>query len=398
VETVKPKPPTPVVASTTPPLKPVSKNLQEALAQTIKAINDYAKNISQKDLEKTLIDYLKQLQTIIAGVPGPIVTTGPVVHLDGDQVTITWSTDKPSGSQVAISPASDYNPKQPDVYYQVVGNPDHLETSHSVTIYALEASTTYHYQLRNRSSLGVTFNSRDYQFKTEAAAPEITNYSSEVVSPDHAIFRWLTSVEADSRIRIIPYLNGTLVFDQATIIKDAKQSLIHQLEAINLERGTMYQIELSGVTRDGQTMTKIIDGFKTVDDNQPPKIDNIKADIAIIPGKQERTQTIFTWITDKSATSKVYYKLGAGVFDIKDSEAPITDEAYTRRHAIILTKLQTGGIYSFRVESLDTAGRSTLSDVHTIFVPKQAESVFDMIIHTFEQMFGWMGNINGTKY
>lgn len=382
---------TPTTTAPTEPAKPNS--LQAALKDTMDAINRYSANISTGALEVTLIEYLNGLRGIISGIPAPSVIGSPQVIMEGDHATVTWQTDKESGSQLAFATAEMYKPGQPEPYYQVVGNPDALTKGHQVVIYGLTPGKTYHYQLRNRSALGVTAKSIDYIFKSAPEAPGITNYYVDVLSPEKAIFRWLTNQDADTSLRIIPYRGTALAVSEAKAFTDKTMSIIHQLQADTLEGGVVYQVELSGKTKKNEVVNKVIENFSTSKDDLAPIISQVRTEIAVVPGREEKTQTIITWQTNEPATSQIYYRIGAGAFEKSQAEKTTLDNNYIKRHVTLITKFKLGEVYSFRVESTDTSGNSSLSQVYTVMIPKRAESIFEIILRILLQTFGWVGRI-----
>lgn len=382
-------------ATTTPGEEPQPNSLQEALRSTMDAINRYSVTISTGALEITLIEYLNGLRGIISGVPAPAVLGSPQVTMESDRATVTWQTDKESGSQLAFATAEMFKPGQPEPYYQIVGNPDILTKNHQVVIYGLTPGKTYHYQLRNRSALGVTAKSIDYAFKSAPEAPGITNYYVDVLSPEKAVFRWLTNQDADASLRIIPYRGNVLAVSEAKAVSDKTMSIIHQLQADTLEGGVVYQVELSGKTKKNEVVNKVIENFSTSKDDLAPAISQVRTEIAVVPGREEKTQTIITWQTNEPATSQIYYKLGAGSFEKAQAEKTTLDNNYIKKHVTLITKFKLGEVYSFRVESTDTSGNSSLSQVYTVMIPKRAESIFEIILRILLQTFGWVGKIGG---
>ncbi len=390
-EAQKPQPEGQATTTPTEPEKPNS--LQAALRDTMDAINRYSANISTGDLEITLIEYLNGLRGIISGIPGPAVVGAPQIVMDGDKAVVSWQTDKESGSQLAFATAEMYKPGQPEPYYQIVGNPDALTKSHQVTIFGLTPGKTYHYQLRNRSALGTTAKSIDYIFKSAPEAPGITNYYVDIVSPEKAIFRWLTNQEADTSLRIIPFRGTALAVSEAKTFSDKTSSIIHQIQADTLEGGVIYQVELSGKTKKNEVVNKVIENFSTSKDDLAPVISQVRTEIAIVPGREEKTQTIITWQTNEPATSQIYYRLGAGAFEKDKAEKTTLDTTYIKKHVTLITKFKLGEVYSFRVESADTSGNTSLSQVYTVMIPKRAESIFEIILRILLQTFGWVGKI-----
>ena len=98
--------------------------------------------------------------TGVAGTTPPVITnvTGSGT---GPGATITWTTDKPSDSQVDYGTTSGYG--------QTTLNGS-LVTSHSVPLSGLSAGTTYHFRVRSKDSAGNTASSSDFTFTTPASS------------------------------------------------------------------------------------------------------------------------------------------------------------------------------------------------------------------------------------
>lgn len=103
-----------------------------------------------------------------------------------------------------------------------------------------------------------------------------------------------------------------------------------------------------------------------------------------------------TFHTDEPATTRVYFQKGfvASSTDLTDKSS--LDMNYTKKHGTVITKFESGAIYTFRVESTDSSGNTALSKLFTVLTPRQKESVFQVIMKNFEGIFGWMNNMKGS--
>jgi len=88
----------------------------------------------------------------------PVISAVSVGMPSSSGATITWTTDKPSTSQVAYGLTSSYGT------LSAFGSA--LVTSHSVTLSNLSASTTYHFQVLSKDSAGSLSSSGDFSFTT----------------------------------------------------------------------------------------------------------------------------------------------------------------------------------------------------------------------------------------
>lgn len=370
----------------------VINDLPTSMGRTLAALTNYNIGRRAAEFEQTVNDFLQALKNLSSNVPRASLIGAPKVTIDGGQAVITWQTDRPVGTQVAFVSEGQYKPQAAEPYYSFQGDNDTLVTKHAITVYGLEADTIYHYQIRSRSGLGITTKSEDYVFRTPPAAPTILSYNFEIVGPDRVIFRWVTSQETDTAVRTTP-VNGLVpVYTKAVSYYDKKSTIIHQVEIGKLDSSTVYEIELSGKTRNNEVVSRKISNFLTTKDSTAPKVSQIKSEVTLIEGKQVAAQAIISWQTDEPASSKVYYILGAKNFTVEEAQL-IEDSGYNVRHVAVINKLQPGQVYSYRVASADSFGNAVLSDAHTVYIPRKLESLFDLIAKYFKQIFGWIGNI-----
>jgi len=144
-------------------------------------------------------------------------------------VVISWRTDKEAGSLVAMAPAASYDPVRDEPYIQIVGNTTKLAVEHRVKIFGLEADTLYHFQLRNKGKLGPVATSKDFTFRTKLESLKISNYWTQIINDETAVFKWVTNLEADSSVRFAPYRGKVLAVDEAKVFKETALSVIHQI-------------------------------------------------------------------------------------------------------------------------------------------------------------------------
>ncbi|MFH0805204.1 MAG: hypothetical protein V1916_03335, partial [Patescibacteria group bacterium] len=164
----------------------------------------------------------------------------------------------------------------------------------------------------------------------------------------------------------------------------------HQVEVTDMEPGTVYDVDLKSQSSDGSIVTKLISGFTTAAENNPPVVAGVQTDSALSPGKTASVQTIISWSTNELSTSRVYYRKGVGGPDEPLSEKTPLDNSYTKKHVVVITSFDPGSVYQFRVESSDSSGKTTLSKSLTILTPQKEQTVFDVIIGAAEQSFGWL--------
>jgi hypothetical protein len=209
-----------------------------------------------------------------------------------------------------------------------------------------------------------------------------------------ATFRWLTNNETDAVVKYIPFRNGILEVDSSRIVSNKNFSTLHEVTVDNFESGIIYEIELSGKDIKGQIISKKIPSFSTGEDNFPPTIYQIQTESALSTGKDSNVQTIISWLTDEPATGQVFYQEGVGAIKDDTWQTTQVDNNYSKKHIAVLTKFEPGKIYQFRLQSADSNNNLAISKVYTILAPKQKESVFQVIIKNFEDVFGWTNKLS----
>jgi hypothetical protein len=365
-------------------------SILDTIRKAIDIVTRFASQVSIGDLEPALNTQYDDLSKII---PSPLLSGEPKVITTATTATISWRTDKEANSLVAISPEDYFKASAGDNYRQVVGNPDERVKDHLVTISDLEPSTAYNYQVRSKAIVGPISKSPNFIFRTTQKTLEIASYSIDKVSSEKAVFKWATNIESNSAIKFIPYRNNVLSVEEAREKTDKAVTTIHEVEIDEFEGGVVYSVELISKDPAGNTASRNISAFSTSEDDFPPLITQVQTDSAISPGKETKVQTVIYWTTNEPSTSKVYFAKGFGS-DENLSEETKMDQNYTKKHVVVVTKFDTGSVYRFRAESIDSRGNTTTSKTYTILTPRQKETVFQIIMKNVEDIFGWVGKIN----
>lgn len=367
--------------------------LKQTAEKAMDIFNRVATQVSIASLESTLALQQNSIDKLANIIPAPVMSGEPRVTVDSKSATIAWQTDKEANSLIAIASAGQYDPAKENSYAQVTGNVDARTKNHLVTIYNLEPETVYHYQLRNKPTVGPVSKSKDFTFTTEKEVLEIQNYTVQKISGQEAIFQWATTVESDSKVKYIPYRNNILAVDEARTKTDSAFTTIHEIAVDDFEAGVGYEIELSSNDVSGNTISKLMPAFFTSEDDLPPLIYQVQTDSAISPGKEVKVQTIISWLTNEPATTRVYYQKGIGSQD-ELTESIQLDGNYTKKHVAVITKFEPGSVYRFKAESIDSGGNAALSKIYTILIPRQKETVFQIIMKNMEQTFGWVSKLS----
>lgn len=365
---------------------------EQALRNALDALRRNAGTMGLNNLTDTLLTSYNTIEDIAKIIPSPKFGGEPQVEFTSNTATFTWRTDKDSDSFIAIAPEDNYARNRKEPYMQLVGNPTDKTRNHTVVVYNLKADTVYHYQARSKAVLGQMTSSKDYTFRTLKERLEITNLTVQNISSQEAVFKWVTTQETNSQLKYIPYHGTALAVDEAKIKSDKAMTTIHEINVSDFEGGITYQIEVSGKDTAGFSVAKTMDSFSTSEDNYPPVVSAVQTEAALSPGKELKVQAIITWMTNEPSTSRVFYEKGLSQTDKLQNQTKL-DTNYTKKHVVVITSFDPGTVYRFKVESMDSGGNTTLSKTYTILTPRQKESVFQMILKNFEDMFGWMSKM-----
>ncbi|MFH1745128.1 MAG: fibronectin type III domain-containing protein [bacterium] len=367
--------------------------IEEAQAIEAESENFFTRffpEINFTEINLSQIGTLADLENLL---PAPAFSTSPTAEIDGNNARIVWTTDVNSNSLVAIAPEDDYSPGAAEPYIEITGNSEEFVQNHEVRLYNLLPNTAYHFQVRSKTRLGQTARSIDAIFTTGSEGLRISNFFSQVQDAETATFKWVTNKEADSAVKITPYRNNVLAVDESRVFRDNAMTAIHEIIVANFEGGTIYEVELSSVDAIGSLASETISMFSTSADDLPPVISYIRADSTVFVDKSNKIQTVISWMTNEPSTSKVYYQEGvrSGIEQFRNSTELNTD--YAKEHVMVVSKFKPGKVYSFRVESIDSGGNTTISSAHTLMTAKQQESIVQMILRILEETFGWLKDL-----
>ena len=357
----------------------IKKASQTFIAKILEALPE---NLFLKDISEDLFnDSVSEMASKI--VSAPSIAGDPQVETGSDYARITWNTDKKSNSMVAYSEEGDYDSARDDPYAVVVGDSNEQTTEHSVKIAGLEPSEIYHFQVRSKSQIGPVSSSPDKTFKTLDIFLEISNITFK--QSDNKIdyyVSWKTNIASASKIKYTNIGTGEeQEVDDSSFLKD------HVLTLKELKAGADYSFKIESEDESGNTAASPVLSFSTGEDSVPPEISQVRTSTTISP-KEDQAQVIITWSTNEFSTSRIYYVLGTVWSDGSAVASPL-DKTLTGQHTAVVSPLEPGMVYRFRVESSDSSGNTSVSQDFTFLTPQEKKTITQIIIQNFEQTFGW---------
>jgi len=313
-----------------------------------------------------------------------VVGEHPLVSVGPNWAEITWITDRPASSMVALAPVANFNPEREEPYTDFISSePGQYITTHRVRLTGLQPETTYHFQVRSQAQVGPITRSPDRTFTTLSLLPEILEVGLTEVKEDNVTFRWRTTLPTRTRIEITDVETGEqIVKEEPSLLRE------HQLTVTALDPATDYSLRIISEDEDGNTSSSPFLFFTTSIWLDPPIISRLQTSSALITGRVEKVQTIFSWRTDKPATSRIFYTPGVITGTDFAFSTPL-NEALTTDHIIITTALEPGRVYTFRAQSIDALGNISFSTNFTLLAPQPRQDVVQLIINQFREIFGF---------
>ena len=236
--------------------------------------------------------------------------------------------------------------------------------------------------------MGPEGKSRDFVFETKPELPQILDYSFKRITENSITVVWKTNTLSNSQVHYTPF-DGTNLLNKESRTQGAPEFVKdHDVTVSNLSANTNFLIEIASADVTGASASKVIGTIHTTIDEEAPTISKVRSEATLFPGKTERTQTIIYWETDEPSTSQVFWKEGVGTGELAQSSR--LDKEYTTSHVAVITSFTPGAVYRFQVESVDPSGNASRSTDYTILTPKKGETVIDLIITNFQDIFGFL--------
>lgn len=339
---------------------------------------------------KTLEDIAAQVKQTAADILRPPAIVGaPKVVAETTQATITWSTDRNSGSEVSLAKEGDYQDGNKDSYTIHQGDSKESVTKHTVEVIGLEPSTTYHFQATSDDATGLTGATEDDTFTTKSILPEISGIKISRIQETSATISWSTgNVLAQG---LIDYTD--LHTKRTKTIGDPVYVTKHTVQLTGLTFGTKYKVLVRATNQGGDEVDSKELNFVTVRDVIPPVISKVDNESTLFPSDDVKIQTIITWLTDEPAYCQLFYTQGL-VHDASNegSSEPMETNPLTS-HTQVIVGFTPGSVYKFWMQCHDEAKNPSQSDDYVLITPIKEKNIIDLILSNFQGTFGWVNNI-----
>ncbi len=274
--------------------------------------------------------------------PPPVISAVTAGAITSSSVTITWTTDQASSSQVKYGTTASYGSQSP--------LNSALVTAHSVTLTGLTPGTLYDFDVVSANSSNASATSGNFTFTTTASTtpgPVISRVASYPVANTTATILWTTDQSSSSQV----FYGTTTAYGSQTTL-DPTLNIYHVVPLAGLTPGTTYHYSVVSTNSSGVSSTSPDSSFTTTGTapNPSPVITLVTAS-----GLTANLATI-TWTTDQASTSQVSY----GTTTAYGSQSLLNNTLVTT-HSVTLTSLTAGTTYDYAVTSNNSTGGSTMS-------------------------------------
>ncbi len=275
----------------------------------------------------------------------PVIVKGPIAEeVREESALIIWLTNEVANSQVQYATFDDFrNPQSVEV--------DELVEEHRVELTGLESGTRYFYRVRSTDAAGNESRFKVGTFKTEQGpdmeAPVIL-LGPVAIARTHrsATVKWITNEPVSATVN---YGTGT---DYGFSETRTRRRIINLVRLTNLEPRTLYHYQVVSTDASGNVSTSEDLEFITrgAPDSRRPKY-------VLRPFIIGRflDRLVVRWETNEPTTGVVEYGE-----DDDFGQIALSDEE-GRVHTVVLTDLEPGTRYRFRVSITDISGNGPVA-------------------------------------
>jgi len=283
-------------------------------------------------------------------LPPPLEISGvAVADADDASFTVQWTTNRPASALVEYGPD--------ETYGSATAPSQDLETEHSVTVTGLSPATTYHFRAVSTDAGGYTATSADSTASTTAPPLLLFDTSVPDTTDSAALIEWRTSNPASSRVEY-----GTTETYGLSSPDDTTLSLEHSVALTGLAPDTWYHFRVVSVDAYLQETVSADGTFLT----RPEGYVHLVIEGIAVSDLGPSYATV-SWVTNRNSTSVVEY----GTTETYGLEASL--DGLVSHHTVLLTGLEEGTLYHFRVKSGAPIGAEAVSDDQVFSTPSVAD-------------------------
>jgi hypothetical protein len=344
-----------------------------------------------KDPE-ALKEVIEEVQKVASDVIRPPSIQGePKVIAANDHADIIWTTDRNASSMVYFAKDAEFDPAAANPYPTAQGDPNDSTMKHTITLVGLSPSTLYHYKVSSEDSAGMTGESEDNTFKTNATLPQIINPTISRIQETAATVSWATGGVLSKGV--VEYTNL-----RSKVTKSAGNPVFltnHSIQLSGLDFGTRYSVVITSTNEAGNEVASKPLTFLTVRDIVPPAIAKVNNESTLFPSEDVKIQTIISWETDEPSFCQVHYTQGLVLAAGEQGDVLPLESNPLTSHTQVIVGFAPATVYKFWMLCHDEADNEARSEDYVLITPVKEKSIIDIILENFQGTFGWLKNIKG---
>lgn len=167
-------------------------------------------------------------------------------------------------------------------------------------------------------------------------------------------------------------------FSESTFFDDGAETDPEMLEKSGKSLLSSENYKIEQITFGG-TAVAAADNSKEL----PAGIANLESE-ALLSSDNKEAKLLISWETNKEVLSTVEYSRSDG-----QSAKTAGEKRYNSNHRLVLSDLDPGAVYIYRIKSRDRWGQEFVSEYYSVYSGSPAVSVFDLISKSMNEIFGW---------
>ncbi|TSC95867.1 MAG: FG-GAP repeat-containing protein [Parcubacteria group bacterium Athens1014_10] len=304
--------------------------------------------------------------TQAADTTAPQISNITSTNIGQTSATITWTTDENSTSRVEYGTTVSYG------YLTILDS--NLVASHSVALSNLQAGAIYHYRVISKDVSNNEKISGDNFFTTISAdnqAPQISGRAVSEITQTTVKITWITDEDSSSKVEYGATANYGSTANTSGLTKT------HSVSLSGLSAGVTYHYAVSSEDSSSNEATSGDATFTTTSPTTPyippspdgggggggggggsptPSDSTAPMISEILATNTTQNSITISWRTNENAISQVEY----GLTSTYGNVSPLT-ESYLASHSVIISGLNSGVTYYYRLVSKDQAGNKGTS-------------------------------------
>lgn len=292
-----------------------------------------------------------------------------------DKALISWKTGNFTASELQYGITKAYGSAKATTALS-------FKTEHVVQLTDLAPGTEYHYRVVATNQKGEIDRSGDQTFST-IAKPSFISVAASPLNPNEMELRWQTNTPTSG---LIKYRQAGASDSEERTAGSSERQTTSVLVLKPLIGVTEYQYSITATDEFGTQVDTGQRRFTTPVDKEAPAINDLKVSVA--RSGDELVMTV-NWKTNEPSTGQIVYGPKQRTDEIYEVPGP---SGLHVDHTLVAASLRPSTPYGLTAFASDPAGNRGKTDISFV-TPKFRKNIFQLIIDTFFNRFGFVANI-----